>query len=340
MNNWLGLSKQKQVDLFNQLSAITGIQPQAIEKDAWVTLILRMVFSSEIKQYLVFKGGTSLSKAFKLIERFSEDIDIAIDRKYLGFDGELSKGEIRKLRRKSHEFVSTEMVDILTKQLDAYYIKNNLYEIVVENTKISDQDPETIKVNYKSIFEEIPYLPQRVLIELGARSLLEPFTKAKISSIIDEHYLESSFTEIEFFVNTVIPEKTFLEKLILLHEEFQKPEEKIRHERMSRHLYDVGRIITTDYGQNAINDNELFNSIIRHRKKFTPVKIVDYESLTIGKLQILPPDKFYDLYENDYKEMQENMIYGENLNFDKLIELIKHEFPAGNTQYEKFGKKR
>lgn len=71
MNNWLNLPKQRQVDLFNQLSAMTGIQPQAIEKDAWVTLVLRMVFSSEIEQHLVFKGGTSLSKAFKLIERFS-----------------------------------------------------------------------------------------------------------------------------------------------------------------------------------------------------------------------------------------------------------------------------
>lgn len=117
MNNWLNLSKTQQVDLFNQLSAKTGIQPQAIEKDAWVTLILRMVFGSEIEHYLVFKGGTSLSKAFKLIERFSEDIDIAIDRKYLGFGGELTKGEIRKLRRKSHDFVSTEMVGIITKQL-------------------------------------------------------------------------------------------------------------------------------------------------------------------------------------------------------------------------------
>ena len=331
MNNWLNLSKTQQVDLFNQLSAKTGIQPQAIEKDAWVTLMLRMVFSSEIEQYLVFKGGTSLSKAFKLIERFSEDIDIAIDRKYLGFNGELTKGEIRKLRRKSHKFVSTEMVGILTKELDSYGITNNLYEIVVENTKISDQDPETIKVSYKSVFEKTPYLPQRVLIELGARSLLEPFTKTTINSIIDEHYPKSVFTESAFSANTIIPEKTFLEKLILLHEEFQKPEEKIRHERMSRHLYDIGQIIKTDYGQKAINDVELFNSIIGHRQKFTPVKIVDYENLTIDQLQILPPEKFYDLYENDYKEMLESMIYGKNLDFDKLIELIKQEHPASNN---------
>lgn len=162
MDNWLNLPEQRQVDLFNQLSALTGIQPQAIEKDAWVTLVLRMIFSSKIEQYLVFKGGTSLSKSYKLIERFSEDIDIAINRNYLGFEGDLTKGEIRKLRRKSHDFVSTEMVDTLANQLDEYGINKKLYEIIVENIKISDQDPETIKVNYKSVLEEIPYLPNRV----------------------------------------------------------------------------------------------------------------------------------------------------------------------------------
>lgn len=329
MNNWLNLPKQKQVDLFNQLSALTGIQPQAIEKDAWVTLILRMVFSSEIEQYLVFKGGTSLSKAYKLIERFSEDIDVAIDRKYLGFESDLTKGEIRKLRRKSHDFVSTEMVDILTNQLDRYGINKGLFEIVVKNIKLSDQDPEIIQVNYNSVFEEIPYLPNKVLIELGTRSLIEPHTKAKINSIIDEHYPKSVFTEFEFFANTVIPEKTFLEKMMLLHEEFQKPVEKIRHERMSRHLYDIGKIIKTGFGQKAIKDVELFNSIIEHRKRFTAVKTVSYENLTIENLEIIPPQKFYDLYKKDYLEMQENMIYGENIDFDKLVVLIKHETPGG-----------
>lgn len=328
MRNWLNLPKQRQIDLFNQLSARTGIQPQAIEKDAWVTLVLRMIFDSEIEQYLIFKGGTSLSKAYKLIERFSEDIDIAIDRQYLGFEGDLTKGEIRKLRRKSHDFVSTEMVDILIKQLDKYGIERELYQIIVENTKISDQDPETIKISYQSVFEELPYLQNRVLIELGARSLLEPNSKIKIKSIIDEQYTESVFTEKEFSVNTVIPEKTFLEKVILLHEEFQKPQGKIRYERMSRHLYDIGQIIKTEFGERAIKNTELFNSIIEHRKKFTPVKTVDYENLNIEDLEIIPSSELFDLYKKDYAEMQENMIYGESLTFEKLIEKIEEEKPS------------
>jgi len=323
MKNWLDLSIQKQIDLFNQLSASIRIQPQAIEKDAWVTLILRMMFSSFIGKYLVFKGGTSLSKAYKLIERFSEDIDLAIDRKYLGFEGDLTKGKIRKLRRKSHDFVSTEMVEILESQLDNYGVERGLYEIIVENTQISDQDPEIIQINYKSAFEEIPYLPKRVLIEIGARSLIEPYEKKKIQSIIDENYPNVDFSEDEFYVNTVIPEKTFLEKLILLHEEFQKTTKKVRYQRMSRHLYDIGRIMDTEYGQRAIEKTELFDEIIQHRKKFTSIKIVNYENLTLQSLKIIPPNEFFELYRKDYKEMQENMIYGESLDFENLIELIE-----------------
>jgi len=323
MKTWLNLPIPKQIDLFNQLNALTGMQAQAIEKDAWVTLMLRMLFTSEIKDVLVFKGGTSLSKAYQLIERFSEDIDLAIDRKHLGFGGELTKGQIRKLRRKSHDFVSIEMIEILKLQLDNYGIARNLYTINVENTKISDQDPEIIQVNYKSVFQEIAYLPQRVLIEIGARSLLEPSEEKTIQSIIKKNYPDTEFSETEFNVKTVIPEKTFLEKLLLMHEEFQKSKEKIRYQRMSRHLYDIGQIMNTEYGKRAIENSELFNEIKAHRKKFTPIKVVDYDILTIENLKITPQNDFFELYKKDYKEMQESMIYGKSLDFDKLIELVK-----------------
>ena len=94
MSNWLSLSKDQQLNLFNQIGDVTGLPPYAIEKDAWVTLVLRMLFASKLHDHIVFKGGTSLSKVYNLIERFSEDIDLAINREYLGFDSELSKGEI------------------------------------------------------------------------------------------------------------------------------------------------------------------------------------------------------------------------------------------------------
>ena len=121
-----------------------------------------------------------------------------------------------------------------------------------------------------------------------------------------------------------------MEKLILLHEEFSKPIEKIRYHRMSRHLYDIGEILTTDFGVKALRNKELFEEIISHRKVFTPIKTVDYEKLKIDNLKIIPPKEFFNKYENDYIEMQENMIYGNSMTFKSLINKIIKESPVGN----------
>ncbi len=319
MNNWLSLSKEDQIELFSNISTKTGLQPFSIEKDAWVSLVLRILFSSEIGDHIIFKGGTSLSKVYNLIERFSEDIDFSIDRKYLGFDGELTKGQIRKLRRASHKFSAEVLPDILKKSFARYGVDEDLFNIEVPNVKVSDQDPEIIHVNYYSVFEEDSYLQSRVLIEMGARSLTEPMEIKSIKSIIDLHYPESEFTEGSFNVQAVSPEKTLLEKMILLHEEFQKEYDKIRYHRMSRHLYDIYQIIKTEYGNRTLKDSQLFTNICAHREKLTPVKNVDYKELTINTLKFTPPIKFMDLYRADYKEMQTTMIFGESPNFEKLI---------------------
>lgn len=323
MNNWLGLNRERQKDLFNQLGALTGLPPFAIEKDAWVTLVLRIIFMSEIRDHIVFKGGTSLSKVFHLIERFSEDIDLAIDREYLGFDGELNKGQIRKLRRASHKFSLNRLPEILNKGLEQYGILNDLFEINVPNIIISDQDPEQVHFNYKSVFEKDHYLPNRVLIELGARSLNEPFIRREIGSLIDENFPEASFSEKAFMIKAILPEKTFLEKMILLHEEFTKPINKIRYHRMSRHLYDIIKISETDIGKRALEDNVLFKNICQHRMIFTPIPAVDYDALILKNLNYIPPDELINQYRTDYSEMQENMIYGESLDFGELIKKLK-----------------
>jgi hypothetical protein len=323
MSNWLSLERDQQVEIFNQAGAETGLPPFTIEKDAWVTLVLRMLFASELSEHIVFKGGTSLSKVYNLIKRFSEDVDLAIDRSYFGYEGMLSKGEIRKLRRASHDFSLNQIPKILHAQFEAYEIDSGLFEIVVPNTEVSDQDPEIVFVNYKSVFEEEGYLPDRVRFEIGARSLNEPFSTSSISSIIDESFGDSIFVEDPFEVKAIIPEKTFLEKMILLHEEFQKPAEKIKSHRMSRHLYDIYTINSTEFGSAAIKDENLFRVICSHRAVFTPVRGVNYGELKLSDLNIVPTGDLEGLYKDDYQAMRENMIYGESPEFEELIETIR-----------------
>ena len=108
MNKWLKLSKKRRIEILEQVNNRLGLPIQAVEKDWWVTMVLKAVFSSSFAEHFVFKGGTSLGKAYHLIDRFSEDIDLAIDRKFLGFDGELSKTQIKKLRKASGIFIVTD----------------------------------------------------------------------------------------------------------------------------------------------------------------------------------------------------------------------------------------
>ena len=108
MNEWLKLSKKRRIEILEQVNNRLGLPVQAIEKDWWVTMVLKAVFSSRFSEHFVFKGGTSLSKAYHLIDRFSEDIDLAIDRKFLGFDGDLSATQIKKLRKASGTFIITD----------------------------------------------------------------------------------------------------------------------------------------------------------------------------------------------------------------------------------------
>jgi predicted nucleotidyltransferase component of viral defense system len=157
----------------NQASLNSGIISKAIEKDWWVTLVLRLLFTSKYATYFVFKGGTSLSKGWGIIDRFSEDIDIALSSDAFGMPCKVkpSKTFVEQLRREGCLFTSNEIVTELRKQLEKLQIPVELYSIEVEAIRndMPDTDPQTISLNYKSLFEPNPFLPERVKME---RSLL------------------------------------------------------------------------------------------------------------------------------------------------------------------------
>lgn len=328
MIKFLQIADTEKRIIYQDVSNKMGLPPQAIEKDVWVTLMLRMIFTTDHADHFIFKGGTSLSKAFNLINRFSEDIDLGIDRKYLGFEGDLTPAKVRKLRRACHSYVSGDFKNILENKLIAYGVDPGSYELKVENTQVSDQDPETIQVNFKSLFDEVSYLANNIKIEVSARSLIEPNQKVFIQSWIDPQYPGAAFVGEPFEVITTDPRKTFLEKLILLHEEFQKPTEKIRYYRMSRHFYDLDQLLNSEFGPAAFEDKDLFKSIIAHRRVLTPVKTTNYDSLELKSLNIIPPAEHLENYKADYKEMQLSMIHGKSLEFMDILErinsLLKH----------------
>ncbi|TRW25965.1 nucleotidyl transferase AbiEii/AbiGii toxin family protein [Flavobacterium zepuense] len=319
MNQWLQLTEKRRLEILNLASNRTGLPAQAIEKDWWVTIVLHAIFSSEYAPYLIFKGGTSLSKAYNLIQRFSEDIDLAIDRDFLNFKGELSKSQIKKLRKASGQFIVGPFRNALDQRLQEMQIPKELYTLKTDEHVDDTSDPHTIELEYNTIVEQGDYLPQRVLIEIGARSLTEPAENKTIQSILDETFPEQPFTEQVFDVTVVVPTKTFLEKVFLLHEEFSKPFDKIRFVRLSRHLYDLEKLMDHEFGIEALNDIELFATIVAHRSTYNIVRGISYERHTHQLLNFIPPNEVIELWRQDYQEMRENMFYGETLEFDQII---------------------
>jgi hypothetical protein len=319
--NWLTISKERRIEILNQATELTGLPAIAIEKDWWVSLCLNASFSLPYSEHIVFKGGTSLSKGWDLIERFSEDIDLAIDRNFFGFEGDISKTQIRKLRKQSCEFISTEYLKDLTQTLTDWGAITEC-ELFAQPVNDSDKDPQVIEIHYNSVVDTSEYLPQRVLIEISSRSLMEPTESREINSILSVNFPKMDFATDTFKIPTVLPQRTFLEKIFLLHEEFSQESEKIRIDRLSRHLYDLERLMDTQHGLTALQDKKLYDNIVAHREKFNPLRGLDYGNHTPYKIKIIPPDAIIKEYESDYSEMTKFMIYGEALKFKTLLNRI------------------
>ncbi len=317
---WFQLSEQDRQEVFEETATQKGLSFAAIEKDWWVVQTLSVIFSMKYAEVLIFKGGTSLSKGWNLIQRFSEDIDLALDGEFLGFTGELSKGDIKKLRRKSYQFIT----EIFTEELKNKFTELGFENVLVKYREVEnhDQDPLIIEIYYPTLTNKDSYLKPAVLVEVGSRSLKEPFTQRSFGTIISEVFADRPFADKSITIPVVNPERTFLEKIFLLHEEFQKPQDKIRVERLSRHLYDIEKLSQTEYAEIALQDIVLYNTIVKHREKFTPISGIDYTNHSPDKISFIPPDTILKDWQQDYEIMIQTMIYDNPLTFDELIKRL------------------
>jgi predicted nucleotidyltransferase component of viral defense system len=318
---WVRLPKIRKTNILLALSKTLKLPTDAIEKDWWVVQTLRLIFEMDCADSLVFKGGTSLSKAWGLINRFSEDIDLALDRKFLGFEGDLSNQQIKKLRKASFAYITDEFYPTLKTKFEETSLTN--VEINITETTDSDQDPRIIEIFYPSVFDNMGYIRPKVIIEVGSRSLREPFSVRSFRSFVGENYPDQPFADSSILIPTVNPERTFLEKVFLLHEEFQKPIDKIRVERLTRHLYDIERLMDTEFAEKALTNVKLYQDIVAHRRLFTPIRGIDYDNHIPQKINPIPPSEIINEWQKDYEIMQDSMIYGESLSFSELIERIE-----------------
>ena len=320
-NNYFKLTSAQQRMILEQTAIKQGLPKQAIEKDLWVTAMLQILFSIPCAESLVFKGGTSLSKVWRLISRFSEDIDVAIDRTAFELDGDLTKKQVKKLRKASSLFVRDTLYQQLAEAINRTPLKD-LCQIEPEPDGEGDAtypEPRSIFIEYQSVFaDKLDYIPPVVKIEAGARSLLEPYEEKLITSIVEECLPTISTTINEVRIKTAIAEKTFLEKAFLLHELFSVNSNVEAHRR-SRHIYDLHMMLQQGIADKAISNYGLWQTIHHHRATLTSMSGVDYSKDIRNNIQLIPPPESLDRWEKDYEDMSLAMIYGEKPVFAELI---------------------
>ncbi len=340
MNTFLSFSEDRRRTVCEQAQDTLGLPPATIEKDFWGCWTLKKLFDlPEWGARLTFKGGTALSKGWALIERFSEDIDIVINRDALGFGGDHapdrapSRKQTRKrldaLKKASQRCVNETLLPLLREAISQEMPAELSWQL---DPDPDDPDGQTLLLAYPTAFaEQMAYLRQVVKIELGARSDTESTQE------IDIHpYLEDAFPDLliqaHFSVKAVSPERTFWEKAMLLHEETFRPPEKKRQARMARHYYDLYRLINAGIGHKASGDLELFERIAAHRQVYFRYTWVEYDTLRPGHLRLVPPDEQLADWKSDYTAMKDEMFSGEPPSFDDIIQTVREFQDAFNRK--------
>lgn len=330
MIGWLiNLNDASRLTSINEASRISGISAKAIEKDWWVTLSLKLLFNSPYARHFAFKGGTSLSKGWQLIDRFSEDIDISLSSEAVNIEyvEKPSKTFVEQLRRAGCFFTSNELMEALKAEFRNSQVPEILYSIEAESVRsdMPDTDPQTLYVNFISLFDPKPYLPDRVKIEFSVRSLKEPSIKRGMRSLLVTHFPNENYIEENCEILTIQPQRTLIEKMLLLHEEYNRDERgKMRTDRMSRHYYDLFQLGRQDFSSATLKDNDFIEEIIEHRKYYSRLKRFDYSTLKRGSIRIIPSDDVLKALEQDYEIMRAEMIYGHPPTFEEIIQSMKN----------------
>ena len=325
MRNFLKADEQVKRMLLSQAGDKIGLSAKSVEKDLWVTQVLHALFSLDVSDKMIFKGGTSLSKAWGLIDRFSEDIDLAIDPVFLGApDGDPTKKQIKKLRKASSLYVAEELAQKLRDRFAELGLTEWLSVEAQPNGEGDNTYPEPrqIYVRYKSLYaDNLQYLLPMIVLEVSARSLMEPVAEVEISSLASRHFPLKDFAPVP--VVTAVPSKTMVEKMFLLHELFSVEGHGMKADRKSRHLYDLYKMMNKPFAEDALRDDALWESIRHHRQVFTSVSGIDYTPDIRERMVLVPRTDIMESWKRDYENMCDAMIYGEKPTWKRLMDAME-----------------
>ncbi|MCX6119677.1 MAG: nucleotidyl transferase AbiEii/AbiGii toxin family protein [Proteobacteria bacterium] len=299
-------------ELFFRTAADTlKISFDIIEKDYWVVWTLGRLFElHELKTHLTFKGGTSLSKVYGIIDRFSEDIDLSIERNFWGQEASLDpeKAGSKKKQRLVLDNLAKTCSDYIQQKM-IFDLRANIFEKLrtADNWKIEvdaeDPDGQTLLFEYPSIASKGGYIRPIVKIEMGARSEHWPVSNRNIQSYAKDALKEKTFED-RVMVRVLNAERTFWEKATILHQYAHLPEEKDVPPRLSRHYYDFFQLLNSTVKEKALSDISLLERVGIHKSIYFASAWANYGAARKGTLKLAPPTRILEELEKDYTLME------------------------------------
>jgi len=322
MNRVANLRRSEREELFIVTAREINLPEAMVEKDFWVCWTLNYLFlSCPWASSLAFKGGTSLSKCFGLIERFSEDIDIILDWRVLDYDIDEPWAERTRTKQNQFNNEANARTEIFLREIFLPRVELDFSQLLTDTFSlyIDDTDPQTVCFAYPRIFNETAIV-RVVRIEIGALAAWTPVQKATIVSYAAQRYPQL-FASPATQILTVAPERTFWEKATILHKESFRTTGKFPP-RYSRHYYDLYCMDKSLVKDRALADLKLLECVVQFKDRFYATASARYELARPGTMRLMPPANCIDLLRDDYDHMR-NMIFGEQPNFEDILHCIQ-----------------
>ena len=332
MYDFIKLERKERSQAFKIASEKLGYPAYVVEKDFWVTYILDTLFNRiNHKHRILFKGGTSLSKCYKLIDRFSEDIDLSLHMADLGFDGDKAPHIVATKESKSASKRAVEDLKVAGEVFLENTILVLLKEKIIEDLGLvekwslllDDANAENLLFHYPKSLEDDEYgnkyVKPVVLIETGTKSEHIPSEDIEVNSLLEDAIEEIHSKAV---VKVLSPKRTFWEKVTLLHAENNINRVERVKERLSRHLYDIVMLSRSPIGVEAMKDLALLDTVAKHKAFYYRSNAAKYDEAKVDTLKIVPKGEILEAFRIDYDKMR-SMFAGEVIEFDVIIKELQ-----------------
>ena len=313
------LSKNERQELIIATATKMKVAEAIVEKDFWVCFCLDYLFHEcKWKDAFAFKGGTSLSKAYGIIDRFSEDIDLILDWRVIGYKkNEPWEERSNTKQQKFLEDARCRLFDFLKKDFLPVF-KNDMENKlgVPVDCFITEEDAGTVCWKYPNSFSNNSILDE-IRLEIGAMAAWTPTQIVDIKSYMAEKY-PNVFEKKETKILTTTAERTFWEKATILHQEAYRPKYSKIPDRYSRHYYDLYCMSKTKVLENSLKQADLLIQVAEFKKRFYPRNWARYELARMDSIKLMPAEHSIQRLEADYGIMRA-MIYGEYPKFEDIL---------------------